>query len=941
MTTSVISTAKIVLLAVSYAGQADISGLHAILSKYLRVLHTELFLRILLSHLPETLESTNYVSLLEFLVSDSTSPIPDVHIDISGLAEISDEEAEAKARKLHLLPLAWPHTPYNNPADPLLLFLFHRSLRIDKNAGFLSEIPALLTPFFQRYPILRVWMVSTILPLLRLNYEYHPLNDNDDAVNITIPMFERLDHKATVRFLLSRMENNELSDSGYTVRRDLRGLIGPWIYGETQRKKLREVQDEFSYFLPPKFQPESLSINEKYAPWEEVYRWILQQANDSWKIAVQAIEGWHGPDDYDLGDHESEVFLDEESRIYLERRYAQISLAVAYSIPEGSKSALEAIQRIIVRIISLMDQPEIPNIETACALLMPVIEINIETHSQMGSKNLKDLVDHDNPLTKPNRASIILIHTFLTSATLCGRFGCPVTIKHLAELVFHRDENMQRHLFQKIILFISSNGIEDDHSYLRIRKELLWLRSWGTAELATDTSANFGIGILGLLSKVTIEIEFLKVLLAKSRLSLAQSIYEGAPEQPLSRQALHDTIMAVAVSQYDSATNLNRSRGGLKRCDEILKAFPDTLSRSSEHSQIDQLLQLTSKIEQYRLVLKRGEPFKPVSLRVHEDPIVILGKILEQNQKSYTNITQFIEMAQLIVKAGLTKKDTKKCSKSKISGTNEELIDIERQIVSMCIDRALIEDDFETAYHYVATQLKEIGGPAQACTPDSEKNTPSQTFGAFDDWSWRAALQAGKYRLNNKTAQFTRTCSTVENQNIRHLEQCLDCLSKSLKLAPRGALQEILNVYRRCEEELENLLKEEAKEAHTWDIQADDQMMPGGFALTPAKKDTKAISGSITEEPVSLFDLSRASMLRAQNGLSAFSMLKGKSRRSEEISGVLSEKFDDHDSSTLDSTGAQTRSRKRDQLKNAAVGGLVSGVGWLIGAPAPRADDGQ
>jgi len=30
------------------------------------------------------------------------------------------------------------------------------------------------------------------------------------------------------------------------------------------------------------------------------------------------------------------------------------------------------------------------------------------------------------------------------------------------------------------------------------------------------------------------------------------------------------------------------------------------------------------------------------------------------------------------------------------------------------------------------------------------------------------------------------------------------------------------------------------------------------------------------------------------------------------------------------------RVRKRDQLREAAMGTLVSGVGWLVGAPAPQ-----
>jgi len=39
------------------------------------------------------------------------------------------------------------------------------------------------------------------------------------------------------------------------------------------------------------------------------------------------------------------------------------------------------------------------------------------------------------------------------------------------------------------------------------------------------------------------------------------------------------------------------------------------------------------------------------------------------------------------------------------------------------------------------------------------------------------------------------------------------------------------------------------------------------------------------------------------------------------------------------SDSAKAPMRKRDQLKNAAVGGLASGIGWVLGAPASHRND--
>ena len=54
-------------------------------------------------------------------------------------------------------------------------------------------------------------------------------------------------------------------------------------------------------------------------------------------------------------------------------------------------------------------------------------------------------------------------------------------------------------------------------------------------------------------------------------------------------------------------------------------------------------------IGDYRLVFRQGEPFKPVALRVHGDPISIIGKVLDQNRRSYTKINEFVGIGQDMV----------------------------------------------------------------------------------------------------------------------------------------------------------------------------------------------------------------------------------------------------------------------------------------------------
>ena len=375
-----------------------------------------------------------------------------------------------------------------------------------------------------------------------------------------------------------------------------------------------------------------------------------------------------------------------------------------------------------------------------------------------------------------------------------------------------------------------------------------------------------------------------------------------------------------------------------------MQAFPNTLDGSLDKDQLEHLITVTHYMGAYRLVFKQGEPFKPVSLRVHSDPISIIGKILDQNPRSYTKIGDFVDMGKHMVRAGLTVRNTNGQTALEPKQVIEQEAVAEKRVVSMCIDAALAEDDFETAYSYVVTRLKDIAGPAHARTPMLER----RSTGLFaepppkviDDWSWRAALQAGKYRRTAQTIKPTHLGNASGNPEIRHLEQRMDCLAQALRIAPKATLQEILNVYRRCEEELESHVKQEAEQEDAWDAQGDEQIMPGGYAATPAKK---ASSSRATEEaPMSLFDLSRASMARAQNGFSTLSMLKGNHTTTQEKARNVSRESTDSRGSNLDSSTHSTHKvpiRKRDQLKNAAVGGLASGIGWLINAPPINRSD--
>lgn len=301
-------------------------------------------------------------------------------------------------------------------------------------------------------------------------------------------------------------------------------------------------------------------------------------------------------------------------------------------------------------------------------------------------------------------------------------------------------------------------------------------------------------------------------------------------------------------------------------------------------------------------------------LRVHSDPISIIGKVLNQNPGAYTKIQDFVEVGANMVRAGLYANKHRKPVDT--PDEVESLLSMsEKRVTAMCIEAALHEDDFETAYSYIASRL---GASAHAA------RLPHLT----DNWSWKAALKAGQYIRNQQSVAPTHLGTASGNPIIRHLEQRVECLSTALRIAPASQLHEILKAYAECEEELDAAVREETEREAAWDAAADQQSsIPGAFTQHSSERHGPAVSSRQAEEaPMSLFDLSRATARVAQRNLGVLSSLGSGSHQEQEKHDAWAEE--------------QQRVRKRDQLRDAAMGTLVSGVGWLINAP-PRGEPGN
>ncbi|GAB0135954.1 hypothetical protein EsDP_00004274 [Epichloe bromicola] len=894
---SALSPAKVLLLAVHFATHADIDSFAVLCQLNASTLHEELLLRILLTYLPETLKPASYVGFLQQLSNGQFQDTNAHTLDLSPVIKMTEVRALKQARRLHLRSLKCHGLQSDLQGDALDRFLVLRARSLDTETGISSQLLDLLLPFVHRSSYLHMWILTIVLPYVKKEQT----TDYQKSPEFSLNQFETLSDRQASNYLL--LQSDSSTQRQPNVDYHLRGIIGPWLYNSNRWKEV-------------------LAGNEANFPgvvcegWQEVMNWLILQAASSWSVAVQALEKWGGLDDVDFG-YELTMELPKQHQDYSRETYATTTLACVYCVQDTSLECLSRLYDIVAKLrFKLAYDEKYKSLEETLVTLPDLSLDNASTfwEGQTTRFTRNNVVEPNNRLTSPNAESTKLLLALILSAYILTLYGLPSSVRTVRDLTFLRDMRDQKAEFMKILRAVDNQKSTPDDEYMtRTQKYLLWLRGW--RDNITRGPQIIENGTFGAIDGDFMDAELLRLLLSKGRYDLARSLYEDADNKRLPVEVMQEAVYKSALAAFDNAKNPNRARGGLKRCDEILNALPSTVGPSLAGTmRIQALLKATHALSNYRLVVRAGEPFNPVVLRVHSDPISIIGNILEQNHGAYTRLQEFLEMGVNISKAGLP------CHSSHLTAidlTTEQLdanIEMaERRITALCVQAALREEDFETAYSYVANRLGSHSGHSLA-------------HPALDEWSWKAALQAGQYIRTERSKKPTHLGTASGNLDIRHLEQRIECLATALRLAPTSELQDILKIFRRCEEQLDSAIKEEVANEAAWDTEADADRLPGAFGYTsveeqylPRTVNASAAARQADEAPMSLLDLSRATARIAQRNLSTISGLQS-------ISGESDLDYTEHGEET------HHRVRKRDQLREAATGTLVSGVGWLIGA---------
>ncbi|KZZ94444.1 protein transporter Sec39 [Ascosphaera apis ARSEF 7405] len=937
-----LSDAHIVLLAVQQCLHRNISTLPYLRSRSRQVLTPELCYRIILTFLPETVHPNEYTYILEKLDQDAVDDREPVDLDVGAVTNLSASKAAKRVNRLKLLPLRCPGAHIdieNDNKKSLVEFLIHRAHRIDSETGLQPYILELVGPFLHISTSLRDWTVSTVLPLLRLNYEYFP---DRIAGNLSLHIIESFDAASAVNFLLS---GTETQAHGGQVGRDLRGLVGPWIYGACANKRRKSKQNDYSG-----------SIDD----WNEINEWLLSTSRRDFELAVEAVEQWGGPSDVHfggyLGDQASPMpqsLLDE-----LRKRYAQTAIACIYATTESGPEVLAGSSKMLSRIAHLMGYDGNLHLYINTPDLRPIPLDHASIPSIARPHLLQNSLSHpSNVLTSPNQHTFAFLDALLVSIRTLNKLGHVITCRTAADVCLLADEELQMLEFKSILeaFKLEKKGKRD---WSATRDMLLWLRDW----CREGSQRVPGRGLFWRLDQNEIEKLILQSMLLGEQQKLAVEIYAKEPRQTtLDMSDVEATVVSTILHCYDNATNGNKTRGRMKLASEILQAFSPYFPSTISFKRIRNLIEVTHSLSFYALTLQHGVPFQPVSIRVHKDPLSLIEKVLEQNKKAYVRVQDLLVIGRQLVAAGFrASEDDGKMVVTTNEGydlilmtprpTDEEARETkiaERRIISMAITSALDLDDFETANSFVMTR---IAPPPSAF----KKSSPDEVRDGDDDISWRAIFKAGNYR-----SQSLATAPLYKQ--IHRLSQRMELLSLTLLLVPSPKhLNEILAAWRRCDEEMKILRQRESEEEEEWAHRSDrirmsgemerpsraGTTMPGGFASSSQSRRRN------TEEdaPMGLFDVARGAArafrknafpLRAKLDLSSATatapptgsalVSATESRTSTPLSDKARNSGELPRSESAASDHAK-RPRKRDMVSSMVTGGLASGLGWVLGA---------
>ena len=503
------SPALLLLETVYYTTESDLESLRKLVGANGEVLNQEIVFRILLTFLPESTEPSIYIGLLADLVAGNLSALDEADLPEWPGAQLKEEDARQRAQDLWLLPLYEPAAGYESSSDALTAFLLARAHRVEAETGSLVLVQQLVEPFGEHSLVLRRWLTSILLPLIRLEYEYHPLEVGAIVQAYSLPAFESLRQESGLRSLLEEIGGRASGAEAEVWVQDLRGIVAPWIFGEILRT---DKDDQTSSGLGNGENSETTRTSKDL--WNIVNDWLLRLAQKDFTHAIPIFLQWDGPQDMD-----SEARLDSPKLNVTEawQNYLQTAMAMLYmKTPQLDSDPWPNYDAILQKVNSAVRPDEaLPSI-IALDMSVAVQRVDNQYLESISAIYIfpHELLDVANPLTRPNPQTVLLAFHILSSSYILSTIGEDVYPDTVLSLSLHGFEADQRTRMQKILHLLAVGSSKSDSTWLNIRQKILWLRDWTPEGQNSEWTRN---GFFCRLSYKEIEVEILKALVTAAR----------------------------------------------------------------------------------------------------------------------------------------------------------------------------------------------------------------------------------------------------------------------------------------------------------------------------------------------------------------------------------------------------------------------------------------
>ena len=904
-----LNDAQVLVLAAQLVATPDLTTFRALAATHQDVLTSAIIYRVLLTYLPLDADpeiEQHLAVLLQDVDQDFANyngldaPVHTVDLELP-----SGSNAEQSLLELRLERV--PVYDSSETDDPLSDFVIAWIHKLDGLTGIPASILALVDQFAAHHTMLQTWAETYLRPLHLLQNDYYP----DQGASISLHDLEASRGQTGVNALLGFAAQ---SGASARIGRDLEEVVAPWVRGSNRSKRRKTSTQGLE------------ETRTATTTWNDINEWLLQTSHKNYRLAADAAQQWNGPTPLQDGGGDS-VQPGSDSNDMVS--YIRTVLATVYVSDESDSDDRINTKKSLLQRSAQLAQLMPPDFSQT----LP----DIPDAGSLSDASRADLLDsaflsERNVLTRPSTDVIELLYGVLSTQSLLSEFKINSTTKSVTSTVLFESAEKQKQELQAILTQVP-RMTRSNPSWSDTRRKILWLQRWSSHHLRGSSS----IAFLSRISEDYIEAEIIDTMLTASEYRSVKDMYLSPDDPPLPKEKVKDHILDAILNAYDNASNGNRTRGGVKKASELIQAFQSSYNGASEFAHLEHLVKATHSLSFYQLTLQHGVPFQPVSIRVSSDPLSLIEKVLDQNSKAYTKLDDLLSIARNLVLADLPTPTSSDYAPGEEIPLERKLFDAEHRVTYSAIVAALSDYDFDTAYSLITTRFDVTRNMA---------NHPSFQ----DDTSWRAAYAAGRYRPAASPKDI--------HQRIASLQKRLELLSKALTWVPTSdPLPEILETWRRSEEELDNLKSQALEEERAFDAQG-DELIPGGFGpsdrdldanetrrLLDSRRAYNSSAPSYEEEaPMGLFDVARgaASALRKN----AFP-LRGDAR--QQGSGI---KVHDQPRTSMEAMSSSgelerpgsangQRVRKRDMISSAVTGSLVSGLSWALGAPPVGKQQGQ